>query len=84
MSQPNFWYFRADLDPNQSRYPEQRFIKWEDYAALAAENERLRKAGDAMAKHYFELYWILNAESTSRHEPASITDWEAAKEGGRK
>ena len=47
---------------------------------LKAEVERLRKAGDEMAKNYFDTYWVLNAESTSRHEPASITNWEEAKQ----
>jgi len=48
--------------------------------SLKAEVERLRKAGDEMAKNYFDTYWALNAESTSRHEPASITNWEEAKQ----
>lgn len=41
--------------------------------------ERLVKAGDNMSKKYLELWFIFNAESTSQHEPASITDWEEAK-----
>lgn len=52
----------------------------DEQTRLKAENERLRKAGDAMAKNYFDMYWSLHAESTSRHEPASITNWEEAKE----
>lgn len=43
-------------------------------------NKELIKAGDAMAKQYFDLYWSMkSAESTSRYEPASITNWEEAK-----
>lgn len=41
--------------------------------------ERLIKAGDAMAKNYFETYWTLYCDSETRYEPASITDWEKAK-----
>ena len=52
----------------------------EDYDLLKSKSERLIITGNAMSKRYFELYWIVNAESTSRHEPASITDWEKATE----
>jgi cell division protein FtsB len=54
--------------------------KDQEIARLQSEVERLRKAGDEMAKNYFDTYWVLNAESTSRHEPASITNWEEAKQ----
>lgn len=57
-----------------------QYVEWRDYKWLLDEVERLRKAGDAMAKNYFDTYWSLHAESTSRHEPASITNWEEAKE----
>ena len=43
-------------------------------AALAAENERLRKAGDALA--------ILQcAESDEQHKRRCLVEWLAAKEG---
>ena len=53
------------------------WVKWEDYAALAAENERLRKAGDAMhaaAVQDSTALWVLKP----------FQDWNAAKEGGAK
>ena len=42
-----------------------------DNAALQAENERLRKAGDAMAK-------LLSCAGSP---PSEVADWLAAKEG---
>ena len=51
-----------------------RVVRAEDnYAALAAENERLRKAGDAMRDCV-----------DSDIFPNIIAAWNAAKEGGRK
>jgi regulator of replication initiation timing len=46
---------------------------------LCEQVERLTKAGDAMAIHYFDLYWSINAQSTSRYEPSSITNWKKQK-----
>jgi len=53
-------------------HDEGRFVMWEDYAALQAEIERLRKAGDAM----------LPFVAQPPHEKGShkaILDWLAAK-----
>jgi hypothetical protein len=48
------------------------FIRYEDYARLKAEVERLRKAGDRMAA-------ALNGEYN--YELPCVEDWNAAKDG---
>ena len=50
------------------------WVKAEDYAVLAAENERLRKAGDAM-------YAAAVQDSTGLWVLKPFQDWKAAKEG---
>ena len=49
------------------------FITYADYVALAAENERLRKAGDDVVR---------NIEVASQGLFCAIRRWDAAKEGG--
>ena len=58
-------------------HPEGEWVKWEDYARLQAENERLRKAGDAMAKRteFFQKRWDLDELCQE------VEAWNAAKEG---
>ena len=46
-----------------------------DYAALAAENERLREAGEKMA----DIVWHIRTPEAH----AALYDWNAAKEGPR-
>jgi hypothetical protein len=65
--QVNYWRIEAETDN----------ARW---LRCLEDKERLTKAGDAMAKHYFDLYWSINAQSTSRYEPSSITNWKKAKE----
>ena len=48
-------------------------VMWADYAALAAENERLRKAGDDV---------VSKIEVCSQNLWCAIHRWNAAKEGG--
>jgi hypothetical protein len=57
--------------------PDGDWVDWKDYAALAAENERLRKAGDAM-------YAAAVQDSTGLWVLKPFQDWKAAKEGGAK
>ena len=53
------------------------WVKWEDYAALQAENERLRKAGDAVIEKLAEAY----AGDVSEFDHAHVFKaWRAAKE----
>lgn len=56
-------------------------VTYADYAALAAENERLRKAGDAMVDHIRKgeevLFECLDGDDV-------VAAWNAAKEGQTK
>jgi len=61
------------------------WVKWEDYARLRAEVERLTKAGDAMAE---EIALAKRQDEGSRFDPIEmhydhelIVKWNAAKEG---
>jgi hypothetical protein len=57
------------------RDPAGNWVGYADYAALQAENERLRKAGDAME------HWIAwECESPAGGADAARDAWEAAKE----
>lgn len=51
------------------------WVQWQDYARLKAENERLRLAGDAMARE------ICILGPVDDKEKKAINDWNAAKEG---
>jgi hypothetical protein len=69
---------RYSIDRN-SRYgfvdnTEGKFCEYRDYADLAAENERLRKAGDAM-------YAAAVQDSTGLWVLKPFQDWKAAKQG---
>ena len=79
MSQPKRYYFTSPnikgvnmgvLIHEDDQAP---FVKYADYAALQAENERLRKAGDALARA---------AEQSAYHKEDYnvIKAWLAAKE----
>jgi hypothetical protein len=50
-----------------------KWVRWEDYARLKAEVERLTKAGDAMVEIVNGTYCV--------EPPQSLKDWQAAKEG---
>jgi hypothetical protein len=58
-------------------HPEGEWVKWEDYALLKAEVERLTKAGDAMAEELVRLEAAFNGI-----ESAQAQIWYIAKEGG--
>ena len=64
------------------RHPEGEWVGYRDYAALQAENERLRRAGDGLM---FEGETMAHEVSWN---PAPwdrvVAAWVAAKEGGRK
>jgi hypothetical protein len=64
----------GDLEPLQDG----QYVAWGDYAALKAKNERLRKAGDALAK---ELATAWSSTVSELDETAPIYQWLAAKEG---
>ncbi len=61
------------------RDPDGQWVPYADYAALQAENERLRKAGDEMAEH-FEGFseWMENADG-SPYVSSRLKAWLAAK-----
>lgn len=58
--------------------PDGDFVKYSDYAALLATNERLRKAGDAMA---IELEPSLKWNPNNDDIRYQVRLWNAAKEG---
>jgi hypothetical protein len=83
MSDPkrfDFWMYqkpceefgiRARMELEFNEYG--KCVSWDDYAKLQAENERLRKAGDAMA---YELH-----SCEPDRQIALIEDWFVTKEG---
>jgi hypothetical protein len=54
------------------------WVKWEDYARLKAEVERLTKAGDVMAEDLKACY---RAEGYDPGDSETLLKWNAAKEG---
>jgi len=64
----------AENDFDLIENPNGDFIRYFDFAALQAENERLRKAGDAMAD-YIKGYSIADKQDY----PRQVFDWLAAK-----
>ena len=50
------------------------WVKWQDYERLKAENERLRKAGDAMLP-----FFVYPPYEKGSHN--AVLNWNAAKEG---
>ena len=81
MSQPKRYYFTSkNIDGIYIGVVMQEddngpFITYADYAALAAENERLRKAGDKV----MDLFYHDGDEGCLYHE--AYKHWAAAKEG---
>ena len=76
MSEPYRWDFIVNKNGN-SVLPVMKtdglYIRYEDYARLKAEVERLTKAGDAMGEEMLKL----------NHPHASVYLWCKAKEGGQ-
>ena len=72
----NYWgHF---INPKTQHFaPYGDYVRYEDYARLKAEVERLTKAGDAMAN---VLCFCLGL---SGEEPRFVKDWNAAKKGGQ-
>ena len=72
MSQPK----RYDIDSDGVPYPLDTgdYVRHSDYAALAAENERLRKAGDAMDAY------LKRQDGTTNGQLDVRTDWQNAKD----
>jgi len=58
--------------PNNTHY-----VRYEDYARLKAEVERLTKAGDEMEK----VIWMAECIAGVEHTEKSSLAWNAAKEG---
>ena len=70
MSKPKPWdLWEVILEETDSKW-----VRWEDYARLKAEVERLTKAGDAMVDM---VDWEVPYERRKKLE----ADWNAAKEG---
>jgi hypothetical protein len=56
------------------------WVLWSDYARLKAENERLRKAGDAMYAYITDV--IVEGRISSHYLNKMQDDWDdAAKDG---
>ena len=70
------WEYREANDGDKS---EAIWIKESDYSALASENERLRKAGDA----FIGTYLFASVKGLVSQDIAAkvIQEWQAAKEG---
>lgn len=66
--------------------PNGPIVAYGEYARLKAENERLRKAGDAMAQRlnigFTEVPWKYGPKWYAWHTKAetSVNDWNASKE----
>ena len=59
-------------DAKMEAFEDGEFVRHADYAALLAENERLRKAGDALVEIVHGTYCVT--------PPQALIDWHAAKE----
>jgi hypothetical protein len=57
-------------------HPKGEWVKWEDYARLKAEVERLTKAGDTMLSE-----WSRGDEKDAQNFLKALVIWNAAKEG---
>jgi hypothetical protein len=67
------WKVNEENDFDLIEHSEGEYVRYEDYARLKAEVERLTKAGDAMAEEMLKL----------NHPHASVYFWCKAKEGGQ-
>jgi hypothetical protein len=62
--------------------PNGNWVKWEDYARLKAEVERLTKSGDGLYKSMLEIGCNEMADNFQYDAWfGSMKDWNAAKEG---
>ena len=80
MSEPKRYercYHKDYIPEGMEEHYNGKWVKWEDYARLKAEVERLTKAGDAMQTrlNFFQKRW----DSDELCEEAEA--WNAAKEG---
>ena len=80
MSVKRYEYRHGELsDDHYNHPPAGEFVRWEDYARLKAEVERLRKAGDALVGEgetmAHEVSWVPYTWDNL------VCDWNAAKEG---
>jgi len=86
MSQPKRYGIVCDFKAPWSKmheFEKGEWVQYSDYAALQAENERLRKAGDAVALDYAERIEIEAgepAETLMRNLPV-LKAWASANEG---
>lgn len=79
MSQPKRYKFfkhidykLMEIDARMVEWSDGNWVDYSDYAALAAENERLRKAGDAM-------YHTAQQDGTGLWLHKSFQNWRDAK-----
>ena len=88
VSEPKRYAFKVneENDFDLIEHSNGEYVRWEDYARLKAEVERLTKAGDAMAsqleldeKEYLERYGIDTFAMDTK--PKVVRGWNAAKEG---
>ena len=83
MSQPKRYSLVASYycsDAKMKAFEDGEFVRQADYAALQAENERLRKAGDVLMEVYCESSFY-ELEPRDWKTIPSVADWLAAKEG---
>ena len=81
MSEPKryAWKVNEQNDFDLVENPKGEFIRYEDYAHLKAEVERLTKAGDEL--HAFLINYIVDSRISSVYLNKLDDDWNAAKEG---
>jgi hypothetical protein len=60
-------------------HPEGEWVKWDDYARLKAEVERLIKAGDAFYESEIGYYGEQILNDPKHHSGQMCRDWNAAK-----
>jgi len=85
MSEPKRYEYVSDgytarfINPKTGHAaPKGDYVRYEDYARLKAEVERLRKAGDAMATN---IPRMVTCQVTAHEAVDFINAWNAAKEG---
>jgi hypothetical protein len=66
-------------DGHMNQFSQGNYVRYEDYARLKAEVERLTKAGDAMEKQLSD--WLEYYGYDEPKKDISIEAWNAAKEG---
>ena len=84
MSEPKRYAFKVneENDFDLIEHSNGEYVRWEDYARLKAEVERLTKAGDSLYKSMLEIGCNEMADNFQYDAWwGSMKDWNAAKEG---